>query len=89
MSTMTELPNIGPKLAAQLAQVGINTPEALRATGAEDAWLRIQAFDPSACLHRLTALEGAVRGVPKAQLPKDRKDALKAFYQAHKLPAKK
>ena len=89
MSAMTDLPNIGPKLEAQLAQAGICTPESLRDVGAEDAWLRIQALDPSACLHRLTALEGAVRGVPKAQLPKDRKDALRAFYQAHKLPARK
>lgn len=89
MSGMTDLPNIGPKLTEQLARAGIITPEALRQVGAENAWLRIQAFDPSACLLRLAALEGAVQGVPKAQLPQDRKDALKAFYQAHKLPRKK
>lgn len=89
MSAMTDLPNIGPKLEEQLARAGITTPEELRRTGAEDVWLRIQSFDASACLLRLSALEGAVQGIPKAQLPDRRKAELRAFYQAHKLPRKK
>lgn len=81
---LSDLPNIGPELERQLARAGVDTPEQLRALGSREAWLRIQADDPSACLHRLSALEGAVRGVKKAQLPPEVKAELKAFYRTHK-----
>lgn len=84
MGELSGLPNIGKELERQLEQAGITTAEQLRRVGAQGAWLRIQALDPSACIHRLLALEGAVRGVKKAQLPQERKDELRAFYQAHK-----
>ena len=89
MAALTDLPNIGPKLSQQLTAVGIDSHEALRAVGAEDAWLRIQAMDPSACLLRLMALEGAVQGVKKMLLPPERKAELQAFYHEHKLTGKK
>ena len=85
MGELSRLPNIGPVVEQQLYDVGIHTPEELSATGAEESWLRIQTIDCSACIHRLLALEGAIQGVPKAQLPQVRRAALKAFYQAHKL----
>ena len=69
----------------QLIQVGIETTEALREIGAKAAWLKIQEIDPSACIHRLLALEGAIRGVKKSMLPDAVKAGLKAFYQEHKL----
>ena len=69
----------------QLIQVGIETTEALREIGAKAAWLKIQEIDPSACIHRLLALEGAIRGVKKSMLPDAVKADLKAFYQEHKL----
>lgn len=84
MSAMTELANIGPKLEAQLAQVGITTPEQLKAAGSRDAWLRIKAIDPSACIMRLSALEGAIRGVRWHDLDTGVKEALRAFYHNHK-----
>ena len=59
----------------QLIQVGIETPEALRQVGAKAAWLKIQEIDPSACIHRLLALEGAIQGVKKTGLP----DAVEQF----------
>ena len=43
------------------------------------------AEDPTACMHRLVALEGALRGVKKSLLPPERKDELKKFYHEHKL----
>ena len=52
---------------------------------AKAAWLKIQEVDPSACIHRLLALEGAIEGVKKTGLPDAVKADLKAFYQAHKL----
>ena len=69
----------------QLVQVGIETLESLREIGAKAAWLKIQEIDPSACIHRLLALEGAIQGVKKTGLPDAVKADLKAFYQEHKL----
>lgn len=85
MGELSKLPNIGKAVEEQLAQVGINTAEELKSVGAEEAWLRIQAIDDSACIHRLLALEGAVRGVKKTMLPDSVKAYLKKFYQEHKI----
>ena len=85
MGELSKLPNIGKAVEAQLIQVGIETPEALRQVGAKSAWLKIQEIDPSACIHRLLALEGAIQGVKKTGLPDAVKADLKAFYQEHKL----
>ena len=63
MGELTRLPNIGEKLEHQLNDVDITTFEELKQTGSREAWLRILARDPSACLMRLSALEGAIQGV--------------------------
>ena len=83
--TCGDLINIGPALCRQLAAIGVTTPEQLYCMGSEAAWLRIQQIDPYACLHRLYALEGAVRGIPKKDLPGEVKAACRAFVQAHRL----
>ena len=85
MGELSKLPNIGKTVEERLIQVGIGTPEALREIGAKVAWLKIRKIDPSACIHRLLALEGAIQGVRKTMLPDGVKTNLKAFYQAHKL----
>ena len=80
--TLTDLPNIGPKLAEDLRRVGIDGPEALRSAGAERAFLQIRAqVDPAACLHQLEALAGAVEGIRKSLLPPERKAELKSWYR--------
>ncbi len=84
MGELAKLPNIGKTVEEQLNQVGIFTEEDLKAAGAKEAWLRIQGIDDSACIHRLLALEGAIRGVKKTVLPEDVKAELKEFYQWHK-----
>lgn len=89
MGEMQKQPNLGPKLEEQLARAGIQTMEQLREVGSREAWLRIQAFDQSACIHRLMALEGAIEGVKKAQLSEETKTELRAFYQAHKRTQRK
>ena len=82
---LTDLPNIGPVLAENLKKIGVETPEALREMGAEEAWLRIRLnVDGGACLHQLQALAGAAAGVPKKELPPERKAELKGFFEAHK-----
>lgn len=79
---LTDMPNIGPKLAAHLTQAGVETPEQLRQMGAEEAFLRIRAkADATACLHELEALAGAVEGVRKSLLPPERKAELKAWFR--------
>lgn len=84
MDELSKLPNIGNTIEEQLHQVGIFTEAELKKIGAEQAWLKIQAIDESACLHRLMALEGAVQGMKKALLPQERKYELKEFYKQHK-----
>lgn len=81
---LTELPNIGPTVAAQLRAVGIESGEALRAVGAREAWLRILAIDDSACMNRLLGLYGAERGMPKAMIPEAEREELRAFYREAK-----
>ena len=82
MDPLTRLPNIGPVLAEKLRKVGIETPEQLRETGAEEAWRQIRArVDSGACLHQLEALAGAEAGVRKSLLPPERNAALKAFFR--------
>ena len=84
MGELTKLPNIAKKLEAQLADVGITTVDELRRVGSQDAWLRILARDPSACLMRLSALEGAIQGIRWHYLNEETKVSLKAFYSQHK-----
>ena len=85
MGELSKLPNIGEKVEEQLNAVDIFTYDDLKKFGAENAWLKIQSIDKSACIHRLLALEGALQGVPKKLLPEERKAELKNFYEEHKL----
>lgn len=84
MGELSQLPNIGKEVERQLNEAGISTYEELKTLGAEQAWLKIQENDASACIHRLLALEGAVCGVKKTLLPEERKKELKEFYQWNK-----
>ncbi|MCL2299460.1 MAG: TfoX/Sxy family protein [Firmicutes bacterium] len=84
MGELTTLPNIAAKLEAQLADAGITTIDELRRVGSREAWLRILARDPSACIMRLSALEGAIQGVRWHYLDEDIRRDLKEFYQEHK-----
>lgn len=82
MEKLTDLPNIGPKLAEHLTKAGVETPEQLRQMGAEGAFLRIRAqVDSTACLHELEALAGAVEGVRKSLLPPEHKTKLKSWFR--------
>jgi len=84
MGELTTLPNIAKKLEGQLSDVGITTIEQLRKVGSREAWLRILANDPSACIMRLSSLEGAIQGVRWHFLDEDTKTSLKQFYKEHK-----
>lgn len=84
MGELSKLPNIGAEIEKQLNKVEIFTYDELKNIGAESAWLRIQEIDASACIHRLLALEGAIEGIKKTNLPKEKKTELKHFYEFHK-----
>ena len=82
MEKLTDLPNIGPKLAENLEKIGVTTPGQLQELGAEEAFLRIRAqVDGNACLHQLEALAGAAEGVRKGLLSPERKAELKAWHR--------
>jgi DNA transformation protein and related proteins len=78
---LENLPNIGVALADLLREAGINTPEDLFETGAIQAFIRIKAVDPEACLSKLCALEGAVEGIRWHNLPSEKKAELKHFFK--------
>lgn len=84
MGELSKLPNIGKTVEEQLLQAGITTAEELKRTGANAAWLKIQEIDETACIHRLLALEGAIRGIKKSLLPEEIKADLREFYREHK-----
>lgn len=84
MKKVSDMLNIGSTIERQLNEVGIITPDDLRAVGTEQAWLKIQEKDTSACVYRLLALEGAIQGLSKAMLPEKRKEELKEFYRQNK-----
>jgi len=84
MGELSNLPNIGEFVEEQLNQVGITTYEQLKNAGTKQAWLDIKAIDPSACIHRLLALEGAIRGIKKSDLPEETKADLREFYKNFK-----
>lgn len=84
MGELSKLPNIGKVVETQLNQAGIFTEEDLKSAGSKQAWIKIREIDESACMHRLLALEGAIRGVKKTALPDEIKADLKAFYQQQK-----
>lgn len=84
MGELSKLPNIGKEIERQLNEIGIFTYDGLIDIGAKEAWLKIQQNDPSACVNRLLALEGAIQGVKKTMLSQETKTNLKDFYNDHK-----
>lgn len=81
MGELSQLPNIGVVVEEQLNAIGVFTKTDLESLGSQEAWLRIKEQDPSACYHRLLALEGALQNKPKKMLSAEDKLWLKQFYQ--------
>ncbi|WP_028043927.1 TfoX/Sxy family protein [Candidatus Stoquefichus massiliensis] len=85
MKKLSEYPNIGSAVEEQLHQVGIDTMDQLQEIGSQEAWLKIQNIDASACIHRLYSLEAAIQGIKKKDLSQQDKQYLKDFYNQHKI----
>ena len=79
MSDLTKLPNLGKVVVEQLKQVGIESAEELKSIGSENAFIRIKTIDPTACISKLCALEGAIQGIRWHYLSPERKKELKEF----------
>lgn len=80
-SDLSHCINIGKEIESRLIEVGIDSFKKLQAVGSEQAFLRLQAIDPGACLNLLYALEGAAEGVRSNKLPAERKQELRQFYK--------
>ncbi len=63
MAELESLPNIGPRLAADLRQIGVPDVAALRSVGAAEAARRLEEAGLRDCSHSRRALEGALTGV--------------------------
>lgn len=83
-SELTDLPNIGVVLAKLLTQVGITTPQELVSVGSENAFIRLKTVDPTACLSKLHALEGAIQGIRWHSMDKNRREELHIFFKTIK-----
>lgn len=78
------LPNIGKEVSERLKEVGICTSSDLKKAGTEQAFLRLKAKDPGACFCMLCGLEGAIQGTRWHNLPPERKQELKHFFEMTK-----
>jgi DNA transformation protein len=79
MGQLSELPNIGKELENLLIQVGINSPAELNNIGSCKAFQLIHAIDPTACISKLCALEGAIQGIRWHKLDEGTKRKLKDY----------
>jgi len=79
MNELIKRPNIGPIIHKQLLKVGVTTFKELQELGATQTWEKIYRFDPSSCIHKLLALEGAIRGIPKKEIDPLSKEDLRQF----------
>ncbi len=78
---LSDLPNISRVNEEKLQAAGIADAEQLKEIGSEAAFLKVRATsDAKACLHMLTALEGAIQGIRKTELSPEKKAELKSFY---------
>ena len=83
MEKLSDLPNVGKVLEANLLRVGIETPEQLRSIGAEETFIRIRNYvDSGACLHMLYGIQGAISNIPDKYLSEDTKQKLTKFYKS-------
>lgn len=81
MTDLSKQPNIGKDTESKLILVGINSFAELQATGTEQAFMRLQMLDPSACIQLLYGLEGAINGIPSDKLSAEKKHELKEFHR--------
>lgn len=80
MPALTDMRNIGGEMERKLISIGIRTPEELRRTGAEQAYLRLKIAFPKVCTVHLYALEGAILDLPYNPAPPGADKGAKSFW---------
>jgi DNA transformation protein len=80
MDKLTDLLNIGPRLAGKLENIGITSQSALAELGSVEAVVKIGEKDLSSCYNMLYALEGAIQGIRWHGIPKEERALLKAEF---------
>ena len=85
MKELTQLPNVGPKLARELEAAGIASATELRSIGANAAWERLRQVNPQRdSASSLLALEGAVRGVRWMSIDPGERRRISAYADARR-----
>ena len=84
MAGLTDLPNLGKVVAEQLRRAGIDTPEKLRKLGSVGAALRLVESGTDVCSSKLSALEGAIRGVRWHSIPAVERAELRRRFEARR-----
>ena len=77
---LTDLPNIGKKIAGRLNEAGIHSFEDLHKTGPAEAHRRISALYPGETIpvcYYLYSFEGALTGRHWNDIPEKRKESLR------------
>ncbi len=81
MGELSKLPNIGTVLEKELNEISIMTVEQLKSLGSKEVFIKIKIKDPTACINKLYAIEGAIQGIRWHNLSDEKKQELKAFYK--------
>jgi DNA transformation protein and related proteins len=81
MSQLSDLPNLGPTVIAELARVGITTPAQLKRAGSVGAAVKLVQAGIDVCTSKLSGLEGAIRGVRWHSIPADERAELRRRFE--------
>lgn len=84
MAELADLPNLGKVVAPQLKRAGVETPSQLRRLGSVGAALKLTEAGVDVCSSKLSALEGAVRGVRWHSIPADERADLVRRFEARR-----
>lgn len=84
MPNLTDLPNLGPTVIAELTRVGIRTPAQLKRAGSIGAALKLNRAGIDVCSSKLSGLEGATRGVRWHSIPAEERAELRKRFEARR-----
>lgn len=76
---ITQLPNIGNRLAKELNDIGITNHDQLMDLGSVETALKLTPIH-EVCINKLYALEGAVQKIRWHSLPSESKQRIKEQY---------
>lgn len=84
MAGLIDLPNLGKTAVAQLERAGVRTPGELRRLGSVGAALKLAESGVDVCQSKLSALEGAIRGVRWHSIPAEERAGLVKRFEARR-----